>query len=316
VRGGYARPAFSDEGRLEILEGRHPVLESIQRDPPFVPNDTALSTEARVALITGPNTAGKSTYIRQVALIVLLAHMGSFVPARRALVPLRDRIFTRVGAMDHLARGQSTFLVEMTELANILRHATDDSLVILDEIGRGTSTYDGLSIAWAACESLHNAEGQRPLALFATHYHELTELSSSMPALRNLHVAVKDDGGRIVFLYRIVPGATDRSYGIHAAELAGVPDAVVARAREILNGLEEGRAVSPRVAAEKPGRAPRPRTRAAVLPTPEPWEDTQLSLFAPKPSPALEKLRALDPNRLTPIEALAALAELKRMGEG
>ncbi|MDX2175931.1 MAG: DNA mismatch repair protein MutS [Candidatus Sumerlaeia bacterium] len=314
VRGGYRRPGLNADGILEIQSGRHPVLESIQKEPPFVPNDAALAPEARIGLITGPNMAGKSTFIRQSALLVLMAHMGSFVPAERALVPLRDRVFTRVGAMDSLARGQSTFLVEMSELANILQNATDDSLVILDEIGRGTSTYDGLSIAWAACEFIHNTEGQRPLTLFATHYHELTELANALPALRNFHVAVADRDGRIVFLYRIVPGATDRSYGVHAAELAGVPDAVVARSREILAELEEGRSVAPRVASEHPkAPAPKPRRRASILPQATEWDLGQLSLFGVQgPHPALEALKRLDPNRLTPMEALM---ELQRLAE-
>jgi DNA mismatch repair protein MutS len=313
VRGNYTRPDLNGEGRLELVEARHPVLEALQKEPPFVPNDTLLEADGcRVALITGPNMAGKSTYIRQVALAVLLAHMGSFVPARRALVPLRDRVFTRVGAMDHLARGQSTFLVEMTELANILRHATDESLVILDEIGRGTSTYDGLSIAWAACEALHNTAAAMPLVLFATHYHELTELAAALPGLRNFHVAVRESEGRLAFLYRIVAGPSDRSYGIHAAELAGVPAPVVSRAREILKQLEEGRAVAPRVASGGPQpRAIRPRQRARLLPTAEPWEDAQLSLFgAPRVHPAVEDLRRIDPHRVTPMEALALLAKL------
>lgn len=324
LRGNFVRPALNESGRLEIEDGRHPVLEAIQQEPPFVPNDTLLQAIAeetpaapRIALITGPNMAGKSTYIRQVALIVLLAHIGSFVPARRAAVPLRDRIFTRVGAMDHLARGQSTFLVEMTELANILRHATDESLVILDEIGRGTSTYDGLSIAWAACEWLHNAKGQSPIALFATHYHELTELSQALPGVANYHVGVREREGRITFLYRILPGASDRSYGIHAAELAGVPDAVVGRAREILKGLEDGRAVAPRAASTTNGHAGiRGRQKAKVLPAPQPWEEAQLSLFgAAKANPALERLKKLDPERMTPLEALSILAALRREAE-
>lgn len=317
---GYRRPVLNREGSMEIIEGRHPVLETIQRDPPFVPNDTLLDpADCQLALITGPNMAGKSTFIRQVALITLLAHMGSFVPARRAQIPLRDRIFTRVGAMDHLARGQSTFLVEMTELSNILRHATDNSLVILDEIGRGTSTYDGLSIAWAVCEYIHNSRGRRPLTLFATHYHELTDLDRALPRLRNFSVSVQEDESHIVFLYRILPGATNRSYGIHAAELAGVPPAAVFRAREILAKLEEGEPVAPRVAMED-GRdeeegaaltAGRKGTR--LLPVAEPWEAQQLTLFdVPPVNPAVEKLRTLDPNLLTPIEALALLAELKR----
>jgi DNA mismatch repair protein MutS len=263
--------------------------------------------------------AGKSTYIRQVALITLMAHMGGFVPARRAAIPLRDRIFTRVGAMDHLARGQSTFLVEMTELANILRHATDQSLVILDEIGRGTSTYDGLAIAWSVCEYLHNSRHRRPLTLFATHYHELTDLETPLPRLRNFSVAVDESGDRIVFLYRIVPGHTDRSYGIHAAELAGVPRVAVERAREILAALEAGEPVAARVAtdddtetAAEPA-ARRRRKGARLLPVPEPWEHRQLTLFDTPPTPpVVERLRQIDPNRLTPIEALALLAELHR----
>ena len=318
----YVRPTLNDEARLEIQDGRHPVLESLQRDPPFVPNDTLLeATRCQLALITGPNMAGKSTYIRQVALMVLMAHMGSFVPATRADVPLRDRIFTRVGAMDHLARGQSTFLVEMTELSNILRHATSDSLVILDEIGRGTSTYDGLSIAWSVCEYIHNSKGRRPLTLFATHYHELTELEAALPRLRNLSVAVHEEKGSIVFLYRIVAGRANRSYGIHAAQLAGVPRLAVDRASEILALLERGEPVAARVALhdEEPATDERSAKRAGrasarLAPKAKPWEDQQLSLFdTPGPHPAIERLSLLDPNRLTPLEALAVLAELRRM---
>ena len=307
---GYVRPRLNRDGKLHIRDGRHPVLESIQRDPPFVPNDAILeSSDCQIGLITGPNMGGKSTFIRQVALIVLMAHVGSFVPASDAEIPLRDRIFTRVGAMDHLARGQSTFLVEMTELANILRHATDDSLVILDEIGRGTSTYDGLSIAWSVCEYIHNTDGRRPLTLFATHYHELTDLAGALPRLRNLSVAVREDAGALVFLYRIVAGHTDRSYGIHAAKIAGVPELAVRRAQEILAGLEDGRAVAPRVAANSP--APKTKKSARMLPTQEPWESLQLSLFDnAAPHPAVERLRAIQPDRLTPIMALTVLAEL------
>ncbi|MCC5876197.1 MAG: DNA mismatch repair protein MutS, partial [Candidatus Sumerlaeia bacterium] len=271
---------------------------------------------------TGPNMAGKSTYIRQVALITLMAHMGGFVPAQRAKIPLRDRIFTRVGAMDHLARGQSTFLVEMTELANILRHGTTESLVILDEIGRGTSTYDGLSIAWAVCEYLHNSKGRRPLTLFATHYHELTDLEGPLPRLKNFSVAVQEEKNRIVFLYRIIAGATDRSYGIHAAELAGVPDMAVNRAREILDKLEEGEPVAPRVSQEDTdelataGEVHGRRKSARLLPVAEPWEAEQLTLFdIPPANPAIEKLLSIDPNLLTPMEALSLLAELRRDAE-
>lgn len=320
---GYHRPQLNNEGRFEISEGRHPVLEAIQREPAFVPNDTLLDPrECQIALITGPNMAGKSTYIRQVALITLMAQVGSFVPARHADIAIRDRIFTRVGAMDHLARGQSTFLVEMTEMSNILRHATSDSLVILDEVGRGTSTYDGLSIAWSVCEFIHNTKGRRPLTLFATHYHELTALEQALPRLRNFSVAIQDEQSRIIFLYRIVRGHTDHSYGIHAAELAGVPPIAVARAREILKGLESGEPVAPRVSLdgepprESPQKAARTRKAASILPVAEPWENQQLSLFEnTAPNKAIERLKQIDPHRLTPLEALTLLAELKRDAE-
>ncbi|MCC6738326.1 MAG: DNA mismatch repair protein MutS [Planctomycetia bacterium] len=233
----YARPVVDDSGALEIRDGRHPVLERFTQDR-FVPNDAALDAEgARIGLITGPNMAGKSTYIRQVALIVLLAQAGSFVPAAAARIGAVDRIFTRVGAGDELARGNSTFMVEMTETAAILHNATPRSLVILDEIGRGTSTFDGLSIAWAVTEYLHDRVGAR--TLFATHYHELTELARALPGLRNLHVQVREHQGRVVFTHRIAPGATDRSYGVHVAQLAGLPKPVVERAGQILKRLED-----------------------------------------------------------------------------
>ncbi|MDX1972718.1 MAG: DNA mismatch repair protein MutS [Candidatus Sumerlaeia bacterium] len=320
LSGGYVRPELSPEGELQILDGRHPVLEALQKEPPFVANDSILGGTKRIALITGPNMAGKSTFIRQVALITLLAHMGSFVPASRATVPLVDRIFTRVGAMDHLARGQSTFLVEMTETANILRHATSQSLVILDEIGRGTSTYDGLSIAWAVVEYLHNTPNRKPLTFFATHYHELTQLEGLLPLLQNLHVSVLELKERITFLYKILPGATDRSYGVHAAQYAGVPERVVSRAREILGLLEKGEHVAPQVAGdagdELAERSVRGGKKASILPKAEPWEHKQLSLFdSALPSPVEERLEQLDPNRLTPIQALAVLMELKQMLE-
>lgn len=318
MSGRYVRPRINEDDRLEIVDGRHPVLEAIQTDPPFVPNDALMSPDdCQIALITGPNMAGKSTYIRQVALIVLMAHMGCFVPAGEADISLVDRIFTRVGAMDHLARGQSTFLVEMTETANILRHATTSSLVILDEIGRGTSTYDGLSIAWSVVEYLHNTPGRTPKTLFATHYHELTSLEGPLPRLRNHHVAILEEKTRVVFLFKVIPGATDRSYGVHAAEYAGVPADVVTRAREILGGLERGEAVAPRVASGEKiveGKKVRGKKAAAILPQADPWEDQQLSLFdSAPPHEAVERLKKLDPNRLTPMEALAVLAELKRL---
>ncbi len=234
---GYCRPHVGSEGVLKLREGRHPVLEQTLLDERFVPNHTGLGGEKQIALITGPNMAGKSTYIRQVALIALLAHTGSFVPAAAARVDLLDRIFTRIGASDNLARGQSTFMVEMSETANILHHATDRSLVILDEIGRGTSTFDGLSLAWSIVEHLHQQLGAK--TLFATHYHELTELAQRLPRVFNLNVAVKEYNEQVVFLRQIVDGAADQSYGIQVARLAGVPQPVLARAKEILANLEE-----------------------------------------------------------------------------
>ncbi|HWF19539.1 MAG TPA: DNA mismatch repair protein MutS, partial [Verrucomicrobiae bacterium] len=234
---GYCRPTVAGEGVLTIRDGRHPVLEQNLSEERFVPNDTNLGAETQIALITGPNMAGKSTYIRQVALLVLLAHTGSFIPAAEARIDLVDRIFTRIGASDDLARGQSTFMVEMSETANILNNATSRSLIILDEIGRGTSTFDGLSLAWSIVEHLHNQAGAK--TLFATHYHELTELAGRLPRLKNFNVAVREWNDQIVFLRKIVAGGTDKSYGIQVARLAGVPKPVLERAKEILRNLEE-----------------------------------------------------------------------------
>jgi DNA mismatch repair protein MutS len=227
----------SDEGALVIRDGRHPVLEQNLSEERFVPNDVQLDATVQIALITGPNMAGKSTFIRQVALLALMAHTGSFVPAANARIDLLDRIFTRIGASDDLARGQSTFMVEMSETANILNNATARSLVILDEIGRGTSTFDGLSLAWSIVEHLHNHVGAK--TLFATHYHELTELAQRLARLKNFNVAVREWNDQIVFLRKIVEGGTDKSYGIQVARLAGVPRAVVDRAKQILRNLEE-----------------------------------------------------------------------------
>ncbi len=233
----YTRPELCDDAIHDIADGRHPVLDATLPPGTFVPNDVALSPEAgMLLLITGPNMAGKSTFIRQVALLTLMAHMGSFVPAARARVGITDRIFTRVGASDELSRGQSTFMVEMTEAANILNNATPRSLVILDEIGRGTSTYDGVSLAWSITEYLHDAVGCR--ALFATHYHELAQLADRLPGLRNYNVVVREDQVGVVFLHKIAPGSADKSYGIHVARLAGVPDEVLDRAKEVLRELE------------------------------------------------------------------------------
>ncbi|NUQ01136.1 MAG: DNA mismatch repair protein MutS, partial [Armatimonadetes bacterium] len=293
---GYVRPVIEATERLTIRGGRHPIVEATQPHQPFVPNDTALDAAAsQIHIITGPNMAGKSTYLRQVALIVLMAQIGSFVPATEAVVGVVDRIFTRVGAQDDLATGQSTFMVEMTEAANILHHATRQSLVVFDEIGRGTSTFDGLSIAWAVVEYLHNQLGAK--TLFATHYHDLNELESRLERVRNYRVAVAEEKDRVRFLHQIEPGGTDRSYGVEVARLAGLPPWVIRRARQILAELEQN--------GSKP-EVPR-----------EAWPETvQLALFdTPGPHPALEALRALDVMRLTPIEAINKLYELQQQAQ-
>jgi len=287
-RRGYARPTIIRAPTLAIRGGRHPVVEAVGSGG-FVPNDTRLDPDAeQVLVITGPNMGGKSTYLRQVALITLLAQMGSFVPATAAEIGLVDRVFTRVGASDNLVGGESTFMVEMRETAHILAHLTPRSLVVLDEIGRGTSTFDGISIAWAVAEHLHDAP-ERPRTLFATHYHELTALAAARPRVRNLSVAVAEWKGDIVFLRQIVPGPASRSYGVEVARLAGVPGAVVERARILLAGLETGTG---------------PGIRQGQVPAP------QLPLFASPDEQLRRELGALDPERLTPLEALATLARL------
>ena len=291
----YARPVVDEGDEIIIKEGRHPVIEQVQRDKPFVPNDCRLDNrENQLLIITGPNAAGKSTYLRQVALIVLMAQIGSFVPAREAKIGIVDRIFTRVGAHDELIRGQSTFMVEMSETANILHNATERSLVLIDEIGRGTSTYDGIAIAWAVAEELHRIGCK---CLFATHYHHLNELENLLPRVRNYRADVLEEGNKVVFLYRIVPGGTDRSYGIQVARLAGLPERVIERAKEILSTLESNdqKVVSP------------PKTAAQLITTP-----VQLRLFEFAPHPVLERLKQIDPDSLTPREALSLLYELKR----
>ncbi len=297
----YRRPEVNSEATIHIQQGRHPVVEALLSEEHFVPNDALLdSNEHRIGLITGPNMAGKSTFMRQVALMVLMAHTGSFVPAAKAVIGLTDRIFTRVGAADDLAGGRSTFMVEMTETAHILHHATSRSLVILDEIGRGTSTLDGLSIAWAVVERMHGVCRSR--TLFATHYHELTELERLKPGVVNYTVEVKESSNRVLFLHTIVPGAASSSYGIHVAELAGLPKEVVIRAREVLSQLEEAEQKKPASSTAKKSSET------------EYKEPTQLSLFmdAP-PEPALNELKALDPDDLTPKQALDALYRLKKM---
>jgi DNA mismatch repair protein MutS len=296
---GYCRPAIVDEPMLSIVDGRHPVVDALAAAGSFVPNDTCCgSDEGLILLITGPNMAGKSTYIRQVALITLLAQMGSFVPAREAKIGIADRIFARVGASDELARGQSTFMVEMTETARILNLATARSLVILDEIGRGTSTYDGVSLAWAIVEHLH--DHVRCRTLFATHYHELTDLAKTLSAVRNLNVAVREWDEQLVFLHKIVEGAADKSYGIHVARLSGVPREVNERAKQILAQLEQEHLNGdgqPKIAAHS-------RRRRAG--------DLQLTLFAPYNHPVVERLRGMDLNGCTPMAALALLQEWQR----
>ena len=296
----YCRPSFmpsSENAELEIIEGRHPVIEQqeiVGGSDRFVPNDLYLNaTSHTILLLTGPNMGGKSTYLRQTALIVILAQMGSFVPARSARLSLVDRVFTRIGASDNLARGRSTFMVEMTETAAILHTATARSLILLDEVGRGTSTYDGLAIAWAAVEFLH--AHVRAKTLFATHYFELTELAEQLAGVKNYHVSVKETGGGIVFLRKVEPGAADRSYGIEVAKLAGLPNEVITRAREVLTQHEF--AEQQATAHLSPGASPPP---------------TQLTIFTPISQPVLEKLREVDLNRLTPLEALNLLAELKK----
>ncbi len=290
ARNGYCRPDVDESGVIEIREGRHPVVERVLKDSLFVPNDTFLGEkEGRTAIITGPNMAGKSTYMRQVALIVLMAQMGGFVPASYARVGVVDRIFTRVGASDDLSAGQSTFMVEMTEVADILRCATKRSLLILDEIGRGTSTFDGMSIARAVLEHCANPKLLGAKTLFATHYHELTELEGSLPGTVNFNIAVKTRGEEIIFLRKILPGGADRSYGIEVAKLAGLPDKVLRRARQVLEQLEAADGYT----------APRRETE-------------QVSLSAISEGEVLDALRRCQPDTLTPIEAMGLLYELKR----
>ena len=287
---GYTQPDLISESVLEIHEGRHPVVERMLSGERFVPNDSIFENGEIVRLITGPNMSGKSTFLRQVALIVLLAQMGSFVPARSARIGLVDRIFTRIGAQDEIHSGQSTFMVEMIETANILHHATGRSLLILDEIGRGTSTYDGVSIAWAVVEYIHNHPHMRCRTLFATHYHELTQLSSLLPGVRNYNVAVSESDGKVVFLRKIIQGSADRSYGIHVAQLASLPQPVIQRASEILIQLEASSGKAVRI---------------------DPQAAQQMALF-PETNPLLDELKDLDINTLSPIEALNKLYEWQR----
>ncbi len=299
VRHRYVRPTVDDSDVIAIRDGRHPVVERfLSGDGPstelrtgFVPNDTDMaSDDAQVIVLTGPNMAGKSTYLRQVALIVLLAQIGSFVPAAEARIGVVDRIFSRVGATDDIAAGHSTFMVEMLETAAILHSASPRSLILFDEIGRGTSTYDGMAIARAVVEFLHNRPELAAKTLFATHYHELVELASVLPRVRNYNVAVAEQGGEVVFLHRILPGGADRSYGVHVAQLAGLPRTVTLRAQELLEELETSR-----------GEPSRPARRRQ--------ESPQLPLFAAN-SALLRELAEIDVDSLTPLQAITRLYEL------
>jgi DNA mismatch repair protein MutS len=287
---GYIRPEIISDDTLEIHDGRHPVVETSIQQGRYVPNDVIFEKGEIVRIITGPNMSGKSTYLRQAALIVLMAQIGSFVPATSARIGLVDRIFTRIGALDEIHAGQSTFMVEMIEAANIMHHATQRSLLILDEIGRGTSTYDGVSIAWAIVEYIHNHPSLRSKTLFATHYHELTQLADLLPGVHNYNVAVTEADGTVVFLHKIIPGGADRSYGIHVAQLAGLPRPVIQRAAEIMSGLEKSSGQAVRI---------------------NPYAAQQVALF-PETNPLLDELNDLDVNSLSPIEALNKLFEWQR----
>jgi DNA mismatch repair protein MutS len=317
-REGYSRPEMTEEFTLEIVGGRHPVVERMMPREQFIPNDTRLTDDARLIILTGPNMAGKSTILRQIGLIVLIAQMGSFVPAAHARIGIVDRVFTRVGASDNLVRGQSTFMVEMAETSAILHTATQRSLVLLDEIGRGTSTYDGVSIAWAVSEHLH--DGLACKTVFATHYHELTQLADELDAVRNYNVAVREVAGpqgtapQVLFLHRLQPGGADRSYGIEVGRLAGLPAPVLGRAREVLALLEGegaqmatalGRKGERRDEHSSGGKPVARSVRADVMVTPT----EQLGLFGP-PHPVIERLRELDINTMTPLQALDQLAKL------
>ena len=280
---GYTRPTVDNSDKIHIEGGRHPVIENALPNHTFIPNDAHLDNKDRLFIITGPNMAGKSTYIRQVAIITIMAQIGAPVPANHAHIGIVDKVFSRIGASDDLARGQSTFMVEMLETANILNNATDKSLVILDEIGRGTSTYDGVAIAWAVAEYLLTTQGRRAKTLFATHYFELTELEHEVPGAINYTVSVHEAEDRITFLRKIKRGDTDKSYGIHVARLAGLPSQAITKARHMLTKLQQ---------------------------TPTKQPEQQLTLFAP-PHPVIEALKSIDVNQLTPIEALQKLTELQ-----
>jgi len=299
----YSRPSVNSEETIHIKAGRHPVIEVTEQEP-FVPNDTYINrNEDQILIITGPNMGGKSTYLRQVALICILAQMGSYVPAQEAKIGIVDRIFTRIGAMDFLSLGQSTFMVEMLETAGILNNATEKSLILLDEVGRGTSTFDGLSLAWAVVEYLHGNESKRAKTLFATHYHELTELAMTMERIKNYHVSVKEWKDDVIFLRKIVPGPSDQSYGIHVAKLAGIPGMVLERAKEILFNLEkkelDGEGI-PKISYQQNSET----------------DNSQMFLFGGDQNYELfkkikDEISECDVSRMTPLEALKLIDKLK-----
>jgi DNA mismatch repair protein MutS len=312
LEGSYVKPEFNSEAKIVLRDARHPVLDAVLRGS-FVPNDVFLDSDKnRLVILTGPNMAGKSTFMRQIALVAVMAQMGSFVPASFASLCIMDRIFTRVGAYDDLRSGQSTFMVEMMELANILRNATRESLILLDEVGRGTSTFDGLSIAWAITEYLHNSVGAK--TVFATHYHQLTQLEGILYGVKNCNIAVKEEGGTITFLRTVVPGATDRSYGVHVAKLAGVPEPVVRRAGEVLKEIEMQAEIEP----EKGRRKKLPSKRYTQLiffdgQKESSSKDETEETDSDKPDPLLDEIMRLDLDSLTPREALNKLADYQKM---
>jgi DNA mismatch repair protein MutS len=295
----YCRPELNQSLQIEISNGRHPVIEQLLPvDEAFIPNDLLIDASAdQILLITGPNMAGKSTYLRQIGLLVLLAQIGCYIPADKAKIGMVDRIFTRVGASDNLAGGESTFLVEMNETANILNNATQRSLILLDEIGRGTSTYDGLAIAWALIEYLHGKTEQAARTLFATHYHELTKLEGILPRLKNYNVAVREYDEKVIFLRKIVPGGASRSYGIHVAQMAGVPLPVIQRANEILSDLDSGEI----------------SVRSDEISEAAPTFDThQMTLFDKQERILRDKLKGLKLDQMTPLEAMVLLDEMAK----
>ena len=303
ARNSYNRPVITEGEEITIIEGRHPVVEKTNLAEKFIPNDTYLNPDSeQLLIITGPNMGGKSTYLRQVALIAIMAQMGSFVPAKRAEIGLIDRIFTRIGALDNIVRGQSTFLVEMNETANILYHATSKSLILLDEVGRGTSTFDGVSIAWAVAESIHNNPSIAAKTLFATHYHELADLARTLPKAKNYNVSVREWNDRIIFLRKVVEGCSDKSYGIQVARLAGIPQEVIERAKEILQNLEKNELDAEGIPKLARGKGVPRKAR----------NKQQLLLFSPEEHPIVEKIRKLDISKMTPLEALSLLNALQK----